>query len=227
MNPTRAPVITVDGPSGAGKGTLCEALATRLGWHFLDSGALYRVLAFDGQQAGVALDDAETLAMRARSLALRFAPGGGVWLGPQDVSLAIRSDAAGQAASQVAALPPVREALLARQRDFAQPPGLVADGRDMGTVVFPEAPLKIFLSASAPARAERRYKQLKEKGLDANLRALLDSIQARDERDQARSASPLRPADDALVIDSTALAIDDVLGAVWRAALQRGLCAEG
>jgi cytidylate kinase len=227
MTPPKAPVITVDGPSGAGKGTLCEALATRLGWHFLDSGALYRVLALDGQQAGVALDDAETLAARARSLALRFAPGGGVWLGDQDVSLAIRTDAAGQAASQVAALPPVREALLARQRDFAQAPGLVADGRDMGTVVFPEAPLKIFLSASAPARAERRYKQLKEKGLDANLRALLDSIQARDERDQARSASPLRPADDALVIDSTALAIDDVFGAVWRAALQRGLCAEG
>jgi cytidylate kinase len=123
-------------------------------------------------------------------------------------------------------LPPVREALLARQRDFAQAPGLVADGRDMGTAVFPGAPLKIFLSASAPARAERRYKQLKEKGLDANLRALLDSIQARDERDQARSASPLRPADDALVIDSTALAIDDVFGAVWRAALQRGLCVE-
>jgi cytidylate kinase len=120
----------------------------------------------------------------------------------------------------------VREALLARQRDFAQAPGLVADGRDMGTAVFPGAPLKIFLSASAPARAERRYKQLKEKGLDANLRALLDSIQARDERDQARSASPLRPADDALVIDSTALAIDDVFGAVWRAALQRGLCVE-
>lgn len=226
MNPPKAPVITVDGPSGAGKGTLCEALATRLGWHFLDSGALYRVLAFDGQQAGVALDDAETLAARARSLALRFAPGGGVWLGAQDVSLAIRSDAAGQAASQVAALPAVREALLARQRDFAQAPGLVADGRDMGTVVFPEAPLKIFLSASAPARAERRYKQLKEKGLDANLRALLDSIQARDERDQARSASPLRPADDALVIDSTALAIDDVFAAVWRVAVQRGLCAE-
>ena len=226
MTPPEAPVITVDGPSGAGKGTLCEALATRLGWHFLDSGALYRVLAFDGQQAGVALDDAETLAARARSLALRFAPGAVVWLGDQDVSLAIRTDAAGQAASQVAALPPVREALLARQRDFAQAPGLVADGRDLGTVVFPEAPLKIFLSASAPARAERRYKQLKEKGLDANLRALLDSIQARDERDQARSASPLRPADDALVIDSTALAIDDVFGAVWHAALQRGLCAE-
>ena len=227
MNPAKAPVITVDGPSGAGKGTLCEALAMRLGWHFLDSGALYRVLAFDGQQAGVALDDAETLATRARSLALRFAPGGGVWLGAQDVSLAIRSDAAGQAASQVATLPPVREALLALQRNFAQAPGLVADGRDMGTVVFPDAPLKIFLSASAPARAERRYKQLKEKGLDANLRALLDSIQARDERDQVRSASPLRPADDALVIDSTALAIDDVFGAVWRAAVQRGLCAEG
>jgi cytidylate kinase len=227
MTRPEAPVITVDGPSGAGKGTLCEALATRLGWHFLDSGALYRVLALDGQQAGVALDDAETLAARARSLALRFAPGGAVWLGDQDVSLAIRTDAAGQAASQVAALLPVREALLVRQRDFAQAPGLVADGRDMGTVVFPEAPLKIYLSASAPARAERRYKQLKEKGLDANLRALLDSIQARDERDQARSASPLRPADDALVIDSTALAIDDVFGAVWRAALQRGLCAEG
>lgn len=227
MNPAKAPVITVDGPSGAGKGTLCEALAMRLGWHFLDSGALYRVLAFDGQQAGVALDDAETLATRARSLALRFAPGGGVWLGAQDVSLAIRSDAAGQAASQVATLQPVREALLALQRNFAQAPGLVADGRDMGTVVFPDAPLKIFLSASAPARAERRYKQLKEKGLDANLRALLDSIQARDERDQVRSASPLRPADDALVIDSTALAIDDVFGAVWRAAVQRGLCAEG
>ena len=227
MTPLEAPVITVDGPSGAGKGTLCEALATRLGWHFLDSGALYRVLALDGQQVGVALDDAQTLAVRARSLALRFAPGGGIWLGEPDVSLAIRTDAAGQAASQVAALPPVREALLARQRDFAQAPGLVADGRDMGTVVFPEAPLKIFLSASAPARAERRYKQLKEKGLDANLRALLDSIKARDERDQARSTSPLRPADDALVIDSTALAIDDVFGAVWRAALQRGLCAEG
>ena len=173
MSSSKAPVITVDGPSGAGKGTLCEALAKRLGWHFLDSGALYRVLALDGQQVGVALDDAEALAARARSLALRFAPGGGVWLGDQDVSLAIRSDAAGQAASQVAALPPVREALLARQRDFAQVPGLVADGRDMGTVVFPAAPLKIFLSASAPARAERRYKQLKEKGLDANLRALL------------------------------------------------------
>ena len=227
MSSSKAPVITVDGPSGAGKGTLCEALAKRLGWHFLDSGALYRVLALDGQQVGVALDDAEALAARARSLALRFAPGGGVWLGDQDVSLAIRSDAAGQAASQVAALPPVREALLGGSEISLRFRALWPTGGTWVRWFFPRRRLRFFLSASAPARAERRYKQLKEKGLDANLRALLESIQARDERDQARSASPLRPADDALVIDSTALAVDDVFGAVWRAALQRGLCAEG
>ena len=217
------PVLAIDGPSGAGKGTLCEALARRLGWHLLDSGALYRVLALAATKQSLALDDEATLAALALDLPLRFSPGGGVFLHEEEVSLAIRTDAAGQAASQVAALPAVRAALLERQRAFRQAPGLIADGRDMGTVVFPDAPLKIFLSASAPARAERRYKQLIEKGLDANLRALLESIQARDERDQARTAAPLRPADDALVIDSTALSIDEVFDVVWRVAIRRGL----
>jgi cytidylate kinase len=221
--PTAPPVLAIDGPSGAGKGTLCEALARRLNWHLLDSGALYRVLAFAATQGGVDLEEEAALAALARDLPLRFSPGGGVFLKEEDVSLAIRTDAAGQAASQVAALPAVRAALLERQRAFRQAPGLIADGRDMGTVVFPDAPLKIFLSASAPARAERRYKQLIEKGLDANLRALLESIRTRDERDQARAAAPLRPAEDALVIDSTALSIDEVFEVVWRVALRRGL----
>jgi cytidylate kinase len=226
------PVIAIDGPSGSGKGTVCEALARRLGWHLLDSGALYRLVALDGRRAGVDLDDAEGLAARALALDLVFepAPGGGeirVRLDGEDVSDAIRTDEVGQDASRVAALPAVREALVERQRAFAKAPGLIADGRDMGTVVFTDAPVKIFLTASAEARAERRYKQLMDKGLSANLAALLQSIRDRDERDASRSVAPLKPAGDALVIDSTGVPVADVIAEVLAAARRAGLIEAG
>jgi len=202
------PVVTVDGPSGSGKGTIGRAVARALGWHFLDSGALYRLLAFAAGQAGVALDDIPALVALATELDIRFSADDDIiLLNNQDVTKDIRSEAAGNAASKVAAIPAVREALLARQRAFRQPPGLVADGRDMGTVVFPDADAKIFLDASAEERARRRHKQLIEKGLDANLSALVQEIAERDARDRNRAVAPLRPADDAVVIDTSSMDI--------------------
>lgn len=213
MSAGSAPVITVDGPSGTGKGTIAELLSRRLGWHCLDSGALYRVLGLVAGRRGLDLDSGEALARLAASLPLTF-EGGRVLLAGEDLGDAIRSESAGMAASRVAAHPAVRAALLDWQRRQARPPGLVADGRDMGTVVFPQAPLKVFLDASPEERAARRYKQLKGKGLDANLPALVADIRERDERDRNRAAAPLRPADEAVIVDSTTLSIDEVLDRV-------------
>ncbi len=208
------PVITVDGPGGVGKGTLGQFLARHLGWHFLDSGALYRLTALAADRQGVALDDAAALARVALTLDVRFEPdaegGTGVLLADEAVERAIRTEACGNAASVVAALVPVREALLERQRRFRQWPGLVADGRDMGTVVFPDAVVKLFLVASAEERARRRYKQLRAKGADANLAQLIEQISERDQRDANRRVSPLRPAADAEILDTTALSIREV-----------------
>ena len=212
------PVITVDGPSGAGKGTVAHQLARALDWHLLDSGALYRVTAYACDDQGVDLTDHDGVASVARGLQLDFVSATDgevlVYYREQDVSRAIRTEEGGRGASTVGAIPAVRQALLARQRDFRRQPGLVADGRDMGTVVFPDAPLKFFLTASAEERAGRRYKQLKGKGESVNLPRLLRDIQERDERDRSRSVSPLLPADDAIVIDSSATPIEDVFADV-------------
>jgi len=214
------PVITVDGPSGVGKGTISQLLADRLGWHFLDSGALYRLVGLAARRRGLNLEepDAEALGALARGLRAEFQVRAGatplIFLDGEEVTDATRTEEAGGDASRVAAILQVRQALLQRQRDYRQSPGLVADGRDMGTTVFPAAPVKVFLTASAEARAERRYKQLKEKGLDVNVTALLSEIVARDERDRSRSASPLRPADDAQVIDTSDLTIQEVFDRV-------------
>ncbi|HCO01376.1 MULTISPECIES: (d)CMP kinase [unclassified Methylophaga] len=208
------PVLTIDGPSGSGKGTLAQRMAEKLGWHYLDSGAIYRVLAQAAIKHQIDLTDEAALASIAGQLDVQFVLKDGqlqVVLEGEDVSLLIRSEQAGNAASKVAAFPAVRSALLQRQRDFCQPPGLVTDGRDMGTVVFPDAPYKVFLTASAKVRAERRYKQLKEKGIDSNLSDLVAEISERDERDTQREVAPLRPADDAVILDSTQLGIEAVL----------------
>lgn len=207
------PVVTVDGPSGAGKGTLSVLLANALGWHFLDSGAIYRVLAVAALHHDLPVDDEECIVPLATGLDVNFESVGEshrIILEGEDVTDDIRNEEVGAVASQVASLPRVREALLRRQRAFQQAPGLVADGRDMGTVVFPYADVKFFLTASAEARAERRYAQLKAKGMDVNIARLLIDIKARDERDSQRSVAPLRPADDAVVIDSTNMNAHDV-----------------
>ncbi len=221
-----APVICIDGPSGAGKGTLSQRLATDLGWHLLDSGALYRAVGFAGRLAAVSLEDSDAIAGIARSLDVEFKPTDGgvsVWLVGEDVTAHLRTEEGGRDASMVAALPAVREALLLRQQQLARSPGLIADGRDMGTVVFPRAPLKIFLTASAEARAERRFHQLQGTGDSVNLARLLTDIQQRDARDQARTMSPLVPAEDAIIIDSTALSADEVLLAARELAAARDL----
>ena len=208
------PVICVDGPSGAGKGTLSQHLANAFSWHLLDSGALYRVVGYACRQANVSLDDETAVAQMARALNVDFQPGEKgvtVWLSDQDVTAGIRSEQGGLDASRVAALPRVRAALLLRQQELARTPGLIADGRDMGTVVFPDAPLKIFLTASAQARAERRLHQLQGMGESVSLARLLTDIQQRDARDQSRTVSPLVPAEDAIIIDSTVLSADEVL----------------
>ncbi len=222
----RAPTITIDGPGGTGKGTLALRMTRRTGWHLLDSGALYRVVAYQARRLGIALDAAVELATIAAALPLEF--GGAedrvqVWLEGQDLSDEIRREAIGDAASKVGALPAVRAALLARQREFLRPPGLVADGRDMGTVVFPAAELKIYLTASPEVRAERRYKQLKQKGIDVNLARLSEDISTRDRRDEQRDVSPLQPASDAIILDTTALDIATVEESVKALAQARGL----
>ena len=207
------PVVTIDGPGGAGKGTVASAIAKAKGWHLLDSGALYRIIAVAGLADGIALDDAPALVEMSEGLEIVFADGQ-VRVNGANVTDAIRTEEAGNSASQVAALPPVRDAIFALQQGFRRPPGLVADGRDMGTVVFADAPVKIFLDASAEARAERRYNQLKNNGLGVNLRGLLEQIQQRDARDRERAVAPLKPAEDALIIDSTSMTIDEVVAMV-------------
>ncbi|MCG9575720.1 (d)CMP kinase [Vibrio tubiashii] len=211
---SHTPVVTVDGPSGAGKGTLCMLLANKLGFHLLDSGAIYRVLALAAIHHGVDLESEEALVPLATHLDVQFVAEGDlvkVILEGEDVSGELRKEETGMAASKVAALPRVREALLRRQRAFAEGQGLIADGRDMGTVVFPEAEAKIFLDASAEERAQRRLKQLQGKGLDVRFDDLLREIQERDDRDRNRPVAPLRPAEDALLLDSTTMSIDEVV----------------
>jgi len=220
-----APVITIDGPSGSGKGTISRLLAGRLGWHFLDSGALYRITGLAALRQGVSMDDEAGLGRVAAGLDVRFEEHDGgadtrFLLAGEDVSDAIRMEDCAAAASRVAVMAPVRDALLHLQRECCRSPGLIADGRDMGTVVFPTSELKIFLVASAEERAKRRYKQLKDKGIDVSLNALLADIEARDARDSSRSVSPLKQATDAVLLDSTTKGIDEVVDTVlthWQA----------
>jgi len=211
------PVIAIDGPSGSGKGTVTQRVAAHLGWRVLDSGALYRLVGFAVDKAGIGFDDDNKISEIAHNLNVKF-DGGDILLDGADVTDLIRTETAGNNASKVAAMPGVRAALLDWQRDYAQPPGLVADGRDMGTTVFPHAGVKIFLTASAAERARRRHKQLIEKGLPANLAALTAEIEERDARDQSRAASPLVPAPDAVEIDSTTLGIEKVVEMVLQKA---------
>ncbi|PKM11588.1 MAG: cytidylate kinase [Gammaproteobacteria bacterium HGW-Gammaproteobacteria-5] len=222
------PVITIDGPSGSGKGTVAALLAGKLGWNFLDSGALYRLLAFAARNHGVDLTNEEALKVLAEHLDVQFGAardGHGmiIILEGEEVTESIRNEQVGAGASQVAALPVVRTALLQRQKAFREAPGLVADGRDMGTVVFPDAPLKIFLTASTEERARRRYLQLKARGDDVNLASLLEEIRERDERDTQRAVAPLKPADDAVQLDSTTLSIDEVLQKILSEVADRDL----
>lgn len=220
-----APVITVDGPGGVGKGTLCQWLATRLGWRLLDSGALYRLTALAAQRRNLSLLDEPQVAAIATGLDVEFSAGENgilhIRLEGEEVSAAIRSEPAGNAASQVAALPQVRAALLQRQRDFRQWPGLIADGRDMGTVVFPNAELKLFLTADPVERARRRHKQLSENKMNVSLAALEREIAERDARDVHRAAAPLMPAADANILDTTPMSIAQVCEWAWRQARQR------
>jgi CMP/dCMP kinase len=226
-DPPASPIVTVDGPSGSGKGTVSRAVARQVGWHLLDSGALYRLVALAGLTAGAAADDVARHAGLARDMQVVFEadPGGEerIWLDGREVTAEVRSESAGTGASRVAAWPQVRQALLVRQRGFARPPGLVADGRDMGTVVFPRAELKIFLTATPEERALRRHKQLKNKGSDVSLPALSREIAERDLRDQTRAVAPLKAAPDACVIDSTGLTVAAVVGRVLELGAARRL----
>ncbi len=222
-----APSITVDGPSGVGKGTISAKLATRLGWHLLDSGSIYRALALKVIQTGVDSSDLARMVALAQALDLQFemqpeAPTR-VRLDGIDVNDRLRTEECGDVASKIAALPAIRAALLQRQKDFARAPGLVADGRDMGTVVFKNANLKLFLTASAAERAKRRHKQLKNQGVDVNIADLLADIEARDFRDKNRSASPLIPAADAVLIDTSELSVDRVFDVAWDCVKKAGL----
>jgi CMP/dCMP kinase len=220
-------ILTIDGPSGSGKGTISREVARRLGWRLLDSGALYRLVALAGQLTGLDPEARVAHAQIAADMKVEFGAGASgdelIRLNGADVSQALRSETAGQGASRVAAWPEVRAALVRRQRSFAGPPGLVADGRDMGTVIFPQAKLKIYLTANAEERALRRYKQLKDKGFAASLAALSREIAERDQRDSSRAVSPLRPADDAVVLDSTGLGIEAVIARVMALGRERQL----
>ena len=218
----RIPVICIDGPTASGKGTVAAEVAKRLGYHFLDSGAMYRITAYAALQAGLVIDPAHetAIAQLAKSLPVRF-DGGRVYLGNEDVTDAIRTEEAGMNASRVSALPSVRTALVDLQHGFQRLPGLVADGRDMGTVIFPDAPLKVFLTASAACRAERRYKQLISKGFQANIDDLRADLEARDARDSSRSVAPLKPAQDALVLDNSTLTIEQAVNQVMNWWLER------
>ncbi len=208
------PVIAIDGPSASGKGTVAQAVARALGFHYLDSGALYRLVALDAMRRGVDLGAEAALAAVAGRLDARFFADGEVFLGDERATEAIRTEACSTAASRVAAVPGVRAALVDRQRGFRRPPGLVADGRDMGSLLFPDARLKVFLTASLEARAERRYKQLKDKGIAANIQTLLRDLEQRDARDAARVVAPLKPAPDARILDTTGLTPDEAADAV-------------
>ena len=217
---SKAPVIALDGPSGSGKGTVGQLLAQRLDWHFLDSGALYRALGVAANRAEVDLGDKAALARLAMAMDIRFLPRSGgdvvdVRLNGEEAGDRLRTEESGRRASILAAIPEVRLALLQKQHSFRQPPGLVADGRDMGSVVFPDAILKVYLTATPEVRAERRYKQLKDKGFDVNLRRLLDEIRERDARDTRREASPLKPASDACILDTSQLDISGVVERVY------------
>jgi cytidylate kinase len=207
------PVIAIDGPTASGKGTVAQRVAATLGFHYLDSGSLYRLVALLALEEGVAEGDAARLARLAATMRPRFADGR-IALGDRDVTEAIRTEDVSRMASRIAVHAPVREALLHLQKSFRRPPGLVADGRDMGTVVFPDARLKVYLTASVEARADRRHKQLIEKGIPANIAALSSDLRARDERDAKRSAAPLKPAEDAYQLDSSALSVDEVVAQV-------------
>ena len=206
------PVIAIDGPSGTGKGTISQLVASHLGWHLLDSGALYRVIAVGAEKNDIKTNDINGLQKFAEGMQVAFSTEfeGSITLDDDEISHQVRLEETAEKASVVAAIPEIREVLLQRQRDFQLPPGLVADGRDMGTVVFPDSRLKIYLTASPEERAQRRYKQLINKGVSVNLRALLQDIASRDERDANRAVSPLRPAEDAVVIDTTSLTIEEV-----------------
>jgi cytidylate kinase len=220
MTPQRIPVITIDGPTASGKGTVAQLVAQELGFHYLDSGALYRLTALSAMRSGAELDDPAALARLAQRLPCRFA-GDKVLLGDDDVTQAIRAEEVGNNASRIAALPAVRQALVELQLGFCSAPGLVADGRDMGTVIFPDAPLKVFLTASAERRAERRYKQLIAKGFSANIHDLLNDMKERDARDINRSSAPLRPAEGAHLLDTSEMTVEQAVRQVlgWYASV--------
>jgi cytidylate kinase len=219
-HPSPVPVLTIDGPSGSGKGTISALVAEKLGWRLLDSGALYRAIGYAAGMAGLDLSDVDAMTRCAQATRIQFrpAPDGGatrVIVNGHDASDELRTETAGAAASAIASMPSVREALVALQLGFRKAPGLVADGRDMGTVIFPDAGYKVFLTASAAERAKRRYKQLKQKGLSVTLAGLQHEIEARDSRDASRTVAPLRPAVDAVLVDTTGMGIDQVVAVVF------------